>query len=167
MSGMIRKGEDYTVETAEQFIRRTNFTKLDALVANQIAIVAEANDIAGENGGFETVEEIPKEIINQLFAELDSVIVPTLEDDDREWFHLRDGPVHRIVELFPEQESTWAEGKISSEGISMSLYQNGNNPILADELSIPWAEVVSDNDPHSWSSFQDVEINGSKFTLEG
>lgn len=164
---MIRSGEEYVVETAEQFIERTDFTKLDALLANDIAVVSAANTFGGDVGKFDTVEAIPQDIIDELFAELDSPIIPTLEADHREWVHLREGPVHRIVELYPKNKGCWVEGKVSPEGISASLYRpGGEKPILVDEFSQPWCEMILDENPTSWSAFQDVRVDRSSFILK-
>jgi len=164
---MIRNGEEYVVETPEQFIDRTEFSKLDALLGNDIAVVAEANKYAGAGEEFNSVEELPQSIIDEMFAELPSPIVPTLQADHREWIHLREGPVHRIVKLHPESGNIWAGGTITSEGVGVSLYQSGEKePNLVDEISKPWAEVISDEDPHSWGDFQDIQIEDSDFTLK-
>lgn len=162
---MIRTGERYTVETDEQFINRTNFSKLDALKASNIAILDEANDMAEPDEQFEAIKNIPQDIIDHLFAELPDAIVATLQADDREWIHLRDGPVHQIVKLCPERQN-WGEGKITEEGVSVSLYRSGaNGPLVADEASIPWADIISATDDNAWTQFQKVAIESQRFVL--
>jgi hypothetical protein len=162
---MIRSGEVHVVETAEQFVERTGFEKLDALQANDIAVLAEAKKYSPDGEEPESLEDVHQDIIDELFAELSSPIVPTLQEDHREWVHLRDGPVHTIVELHPEDTEVWAEGEISTEGVSVSLYQDQRSPMLVDEFSAPWMEIISDEDPESWASFQDADVKRTQFDL--
>ena len=164
---MIRSGEVYVVEPADQFIERTDFTKLDALLANDIAVVSEANKSSNKDEEFDSVKKVPQEFIDVLFSELASPIVPTLEADHREWVHLREGPVHRLVELYPEEKGAWAEGTVSTEGISVSLYRPGRKePVMVDEFSQPWSEMISSEDAKGWAAFQDMRVGNSDFVLK-
>jgi hypothetical protein len=164
---MIREGQRYTVETAEQFISRTDFTKRDAIRASGVAILEEAQELSQSGAELDSIDDVKQDIIDQVFAELPSPIVSTLQADHREWVHLRDGPVHQIVELYPNSNERWAEAEITGEGVSVSLYdQKSQTANVVDEFSKPWGEVISGEDQASWQLFQDVQISGSQAILE-
>jgi hypothetical protein len=115
----------------------------------------------------DSIDDVKQDIIDQVFAELPSPIVSTLQADHREWVHLRDGPVHQIVELYPNSNERWAEAEITGEGVSVSLYdQKSQTANVVDEFSKPWSEVISGEDRASWQLFQDMQISGSQAILE-
>jgi len=166
---MIRAGEKKVIETPEQFIAETDFDKVDALVANDVSILSEANSGVPEGEQIHDLEAVPQGIIDDLFAELETPIVPTLRADEREWVHLRDGPLHRIVKLHPDDTDAepWVEGKVTDEAISASMYQNNSDgtAVLVDDWWASWADVVGEA-TNSWNAFGDVEIAGVEFTLQ-
>lgn len=164
---MIRKGKKYIVESREEFIDRTKFSKMDALEANGVNIIEIAQESLPDTEPIpDDINDVPKSVIHECFAELDEVIQPTLQADTGEWVHLYDGIIHTIINLHPEEKPIWAEGKVTPEGISASLYQeNGDQPALLDEYWVTWSELIDGDE--SWASFQDVDIDTERFELQG
>jgi len=150
---MIRTGTQHVIESREEFVNLTKFSKEEVLKANNI-------EIRG------SISDLPESRVDELYNGLDTPIQSTLEADSSEWIHLYDGEVHTIVELEPQISQVWAEGEITPEGISGLLYrEDSGQPTLLDEYWMTWADLIDGQE--SWASFQDVEIGTETFSLRG
>ncbi|RLM94393.1 hypothetical protein [Haloarcula sp. Atlit-7R] len=164
---MIRTGEKYIVESPEQFVELTKFSKIDVLKASDTDFLKKTQgDLLKEESELESVSDLPESLVNEYFNSVEDPIQATLEADSGEWVHLYDGAIHTIINLEPLETPVWAEGEITPEGFSASLYREaGLSPSLLDEYWITWSEIIDGE--HSWASFQDTDIDVEKFTLKG
>lgn len=111
----IRHGESYVVESVSQFKERLSVDTpeiVDALPpeAKQEVVdrenefradIDEADPITTD-----TIGEAHSDTVSNFLIDYgtNSVIIDVLEDRDREYTHIYDPPVHRIIELTPAEE---------------------------------------------------------------
>lgn len=108
----IRTGETFVIETLDQFLDRLNATVYEIVNALdsdiQREILTEEQEGTADEYNPESITDIPTEEVREHIEvreiDLNTIIQNTLEDRSREYTHVYDNPVHRIIELQPKKE---------------------------------------------------------------
>lgn len=108
---MIREGDYYVIESFTQF-REQLGVDWDEIAESfseegQSLILADENELRSACGDdpIDDVTEVEIDLLDQYVQDygINTVIINVLESRDREYVHLFEGHVHRIVELYPEE----------------------------------------------------------------
>lgn len=109
----LRTGATYAIQDLEQFRRRldADWTEIaEALPAEEREAIVQAERgmraADGVDDEVETIADIGNEELSEFIGQqfdLNELVINTLEERDREYTHVREGHVHKIIELYPTE----------------------------------------------------------------
>lgn len=137
----IRLGQYETVESLTQFKRRFEVSEQELIEATDTAdeILLQTNRLVDDREVTDPLDA-PEDIIQEVVSR-ENPIQSVLEHRDTEFVHLYESPVHRIVELHPEQTSTREQVQRGIDNLAKGLERLVGRDIISETE----AERLQDN----------------------